>query len=199
MISKKAFLITAVAASLMASPALARPTTSSSSLIAGLSGHSGDRTSRQQELARGKGVIKISIEKSGDTPCALSIAGKRVGQNADFESEESERCSGSTSASSSVSASYGSYVTAVKACTGSRHPRAIQSFEIETVEIDRRGNMDQRSSRSSSSSKCDRWHHWSRCPSGAVMTGFIAHFNDIKSGPDALVGLQAVCRQVISK
>ena len=184
-------------ATILAAPqASALPATAGHSTLAGLSGNRSDHSTGEIELPRGKGVIKIFIDEIDNVPCAISIEGKRVGQNADFETEEADRCPRSGTAGHSASARYGYYVTAVKVCTSSRRPQTIQGIEISTTQIGRRGIRSNTASDRSYSSDCDHWQSWSRCPSGSVVTGFVAHFEDIKGGPDALTGLQAVCRQV---
>jgi hypothetical protein len=173
-------------------------TSGSSPTTAGITGYRGDDISRERELSRGKGVIKLSLREQKDRACALEIEGKRVGLNADFEREQADRCSGSGTTGTSTSARFGYYITSVAVCTASRQPRSVQGFEIETVKVTRRGVSEETASNRSYTSHCDRWHRPTRCPTGSVMTGMVAHFAEIQGGADVLTGLQALCRHVTS-
>lgn len=173
--------------------------------IAELSGERGQRISSPKELARGKAATTFTVTKRNNISCRFAFEGRKLGANANFETEELDYCSTGKGRESNdtLSVSIREHIVGLRVCTSRNAPVRIGGFEVEASEIGDQG-LSERSGpgRSTTSSDCDRWGAWSSCPVNFVVTGFVAHRNPKERGSnlsDTLVGVQAVCREVIMK
>lgn len=181
-------------------PAYAGLTTASGSAdVERLSGYDGD-VEVDIELSRGKAVIEISGEGSDAATCKISIEGKRIALNADFEGDTAGRCTGSSKQIFSADARYGNSVNGLRVCTSGGPFKMITGIEIESLPIYETGEFGAQAPRNRSyGDNCDRWHDWSRCDAREVMTGLTVHFSepaDGFSGTGYAAGLQALCHEI---
>lgn len=172
--------------------------------IANLSGERGDRIDGPKEVSRGKASIGLTIISRGGISCGVALEGHTLGVNGNFETERYSRCRSGEGRNSeeALDLSYRAHMTGFRVCTSRDDPIHIGGFEIAGGDLDEAGHIDVSETRRYSSAGCDRWGDWSSCEENFVVTGFIAHFDRKTRGstlPDALVGLQAVCREVIEK
>lgn len=170
--------------------------------IAGLSGERGDQVSTQREISRGKAATALTLISRDDIACGIALEGRKLGVNANFETERLDRCSSGKGRVSEETADVWirEHIVGVRVCTSLTEPVAIAGFEIAGVEVDEDG-LSKRSPRTErrTGQHCDRWRDWSSCPDHFVVTGFVARFSRRErdsNSPDALVGLEAVCREV---
>lgn len=173
--------------------------------VAELSGERGDRIDGPKEISRGKAGIGLTIISRGGVSCGVALEGHTLGVNGNFETERYSRCrtGDGRNGDDELTLSYRAHVTGFRACASRAEPSHIGGFEITGGEIDGEGSVDASAEiERHSGSSCDHWHGWSMCGENSVVTGFVAHFDRKERGsewPDALVGLQAVCREVIVK
>lgn len=174
--------------------------------IARVSGARGERALGPKEISRGKAGVALTIFYRDGISCGVALEGRRLGANANFETEKLSFCSGGRGRGTeeTADARYREHLVGFRVCTArddaEGDPARIGKFEIAAVEIDENGLVGRsgRTERSSGPS-CGRWGRWSSCDENFVVTGFVAHFNAREPGsmsPDVLVGLQAVCREV---
>ena len=170
--------------------------------VMGLSGERGDRVSQVEELSRVKAAIGLTVLLRGDVACGVALEGRKAGANANFETMTLSRCSTGRGSDDreSAEAGWGGHMSGVHLCSSRDDPFDVGGFEIETREVEDDGVSDRsQTERGYDGADCDQWAGWSSCDEGFLMTGLIVHFanrdRNTKS-PDALVGLQAVCREV---
>lgn len=173
--------------------------------IADLSGDRGDRIESAKEISRGKAGIGLTIISRGGVSCGVALEGHTIGVNGNFETERLSRCRTGEGQNDdeTLTLSYRAHMTGFRVCTSRDEPLRIGGFEIVGGEIDEDGDIDASGeSQRYSGAGCDHWSGWSKCAGDFVATGFVAHFNRKARGspsPDVLVGLEAVCREVIVK
>ena len=173
--------------------------------VADLSGERGDRIESTKELSRGKAGIGLTIISRGDVSCGVALEGRTLGVNGNFETERYSRCRSGEGRNDekTLELSYRAHMTGLRVCTSRDDPIRIGGFEIVGGEIDDEGQLKRLDeSERYSSASCDRWGDGSSCDENFVVTGFVAHFMRKARGsslPDALVGLQVVCREVIER
>ena len=172
--------------------------------IADLSGERGDRIDGPKETSRGKAGIGLTIISRGGVSCGVALEGRTLGVNGNFETERHSRCRSGEGHNDeeTLDLSYRAHMTGFRVCTSRDDPVHIGGFEIVGGDIDKTGQIDASETRRQSGASCERWGDWSSCQENFVVTGFVAHFDRKTRGsalPDALVGLQAVCREVIEK
>lgn len=171
--------------------------------IAYLTGQRGDRTSSAMELSRGKAGTALTLVSRNNISCGIALEGRKLGVNANYETERLQRCDGGKGSSKTrtLDARAQNHIVGFRVCTSRDTPVRIGGFEIATRQIDDRGlAKGSADTIRTTGSGCDRWGNWSSCQDEFVVTGFVARFDTRERGsdlPDALVGLQAVCRQVI--
>lgn len=173
--------------------------------VANLSGERGDWIESGKELSRGKAGIGLTIISRGGVSCGVALEGRTLGVNGNFETERYSRCRSGEGYNDeeALELSYRAHMTGLRVCTSRDDPIRIGGFEIVGGEIDDDGQL-KRSDESErhSSASCDRWGDESSCDGNFVVTGFVAHFMRKERDspfPDTLVGLQAVCREVIER
>jgi hypothetical protein len=170
--------------------------------IAAVSGERGDRVSTAKEISRGKAGIGLTLFFAGEISCGVALEGRKLGKNANFETEKLNFCSGGRGArhDKTLEVRYGWHLTGLRVCTSTDEPARIGGFEIAGGKLDEAGRIvASGGTRRYRGAGCNRWGAWSDCDEDHVVTGFVARFKNKERGsdlPDALVGLQAVCRAV---
>lgn len=171
-------------------------------IIADLTGERGDRVSTAKEISRGKAGIGLTLFYAGEISCGVALEGRKLGKNANFETEKYSFCSGGKGArhDETLEVRYGWHLTGFRVCTGADEPTRIAGFEIAGGKLDEAGHIAASGgTRRYRGAGCGHWGAWSQCGDDHVVTGFVARFKNKERGsdlPDALVGLQAVCRAV---
>ena len=172
--------------------------------IAELSGSRGALITRVEEIARGKAAIGLSVLYRDGVACGVALEGRKLAKNANFETRTVSRCSTGRGSSDSETAevSWREHLGGFRVCLSQEERETVAGLDIEARAVDETGVLDSSNESGFSGSDCERWGSWSTCTDNELVTGVVVHFALKVRGteaPDSLVGLQAVCREVISK
>lgn len=146
----------------------------------------------------------MTLISRGGVSCGVALEGRTLGVNGNFETERYSRCRSGEGRNSeeALELSYRAHMTGFRVCTSRDDPIRIGGFEVVGGDLDEAGRVDASETRRQSGASCDRWGGWSSCQENFVVTGFVAHFDrKVRDSAlaDALVGLQAVCREIVEK
>ncbi len=86
-------------------------------------------------------------------------------------------------------------ISGLKVCINTINSR-VKGLEVSGNDIDDNGELGAYRQDGDQQSNCE-WKTLNLCATGSVASGVYAHFQKASSGPDKVVGLQLICREVI--